>query len=162
MDRFIQSDLLDFSFPFKSDDFVLGHIIDPQARPHSSTIQELFKVLAPSISFFVSFLTANLFYVLSLMLLALMVRKGVNLANRLKAGSKFITKLKAYKVMLISYALMTFFVIQLLSNNLSTEKVIVDVSDLMHNEETIKSTKRKACFMGLNNFELSLAIYLRF
>ena len=150
MDRFISSDLVDFSFPFKSDDFVLGHIIEPGAKPPSSTFRELFKVLAPSISFFVSFLGANAFYLLSLGFLTLVAKKGFNLENQFKIGSKLIAKFKAFKVLLFSYALMTFFVVQLLSNNLSTEQVIVDVSDLMHSEETIRSTKRKACFIGLS------------
>ena len=150
MDRFISNDLVDFSFPAKSDDYTCGHIIEPREKSDSLSFQELFNVLAPSVSFLISFLVANLFYFLSMALIALVTKKCFHFGNRVKAGPKLLAKFKAYKVLLISYVLMAFFVMQLVSNNLSTEKVIVDVSDLMHSEEAIRSTKRKACFLGLN------------
>ena len=153
MDRFAPNHLLDFSFPFKSDDYVSGHLIDPQPKSHSSAFQELFKILAPSVSFFASFVIANLFHFLSLMLIALAVKKCFNLRNRFQVGRQLFAKFSAFKVLLISYSLMAFLVMQLISNNLSTEKVIVDVSDLMHSEEMIKNTKRRACFLGADTLE---------
>ena len=158
MDRFISNDLVDFSFPAKSDDYTCGHIIEPKAKSNSSNFQELFNVLAPSVPFLISFLVANLFYFLSMALIALLAKKCFHFGNRVKAGPKLLAKLKAYKVLLISYVLMAFFVMQLISMNLNTERVIVDVSDLMHSEETIKSTKRKACFLGLSCEQLTMSI----
>lgn len=154
MDRFISNDLVDFSFPFKSDDYVVGHMIEPRTKADSSSIQKLFNVLAPSVSFFVSFLVANLVYFFWLFLMAVVAKKCFDLRKRrTKVGAKkLIAKFKAYRVLFVSYVLMNFLVMQLISNNLSTEKVIVDVSGLLHSEEAIKATKRTACFLGLKHF----------
>ena len=148
MDLYISQTLVDFSSVIKSDDYVTGHVIEPHTKPASSSFKELFNVLAPSVGFFLSFLAANLFYFLSVFLLALAARKAFDLGGRLSFAPKFIAKFKAYKVLLISYALMDLLVMQLISSNLSTEKVIVDVTDLLFSPEAIKSTRRKACFLG--------------
>ena len=156
MDRFISHDLVDFSFPFKSDDYVSGHIIEPREKSGSSSLQELFNLLVPSVSFFISFFLANLFYFFSVFAIALAAKKCFILGNRVTVGPKILAKFKAYKFLLISYVLLAFFETQLISNNLSTEKVIVDVSDLMHSEEAIRTTKRKPCFLGSNDSNLLL------
>ena len=151
MDRFISNNLVDFSFPFKSDDFVSGHIIEPRERSDSSSLWKLFDVLAPSISFFVGFLFANLFYFASVFLLVLAVRKCLNLGNRTRVERKLLEKFTlTHSVLLILFILITFFETQFISNNISTQKVIVDVSQLLHSEDAIRTTKRKPCFIGSN------------
>lgn len=148
MDRFISNDLVDFSVPVKSDDYICGHVIEPREKLTSSSFEELFKKLAPSVVFLAAF--CWLFYLLSITFLALMAKKCFHFRDRV--GTKLLAKFKkqcSYKALLLSSVLMTFFVMQLISANLSTETIIVDVSDLMHSVEEIKSTKRKACFLGL-------------
>ena len=142
---------------------------EPRAKADISSFQELFNVLAPSLGFLISFLAAQLLYFLSVSLIALVARKYFLFENRGKVKTKplansWFRSSKAYKLLHLSYVLMTFLVMTLISSNLSTDQVIVDVSDLMYSEETIRNTKRTACYLGENSrlFHLSRPMMLTF
>lgn len=145
----LQSDQVNYSPVVHSDRYAAGHFIDSkQTKSIGSNFENLFNILISSSSLLNVLIFSNLFYLISLFLICLLFKKYE--LNHCKKN--------VFKILSLFYVFFNFFILLLISNCIKTEKVIVDVSGLIHSEETLMNTKRKACFLGMNkiNFRFKL------
>lgn len=149
MDFFMNQELVDFSSVTNSDYYAVAHTINYRSNEsnNNTNLYELLNILTPSTNFLNFFLFTNLFYFLSIYLISSFIKnKSSNQINRKPITIQFLS---------VSYIVFIFLVRQLISNNIKTEKVIVDVSDLIYSKETLLNTKRKVCFIGKDNFKFN-------
>ena len=171
MDYFIELGMVGLSSVVASSSYETFHSIIPKERQSNGwSLQELFNHLVPSTPLLVSSLVASLFYLLAAFLLAQTVRKcfnssthlqrptsrtasmtnrfGLLVSKQFRSNLRLLRRSRVFRVLLITYVLSTFLVQIMLSMNISTEKIVVDTTDFIHSEESLRNTKRTPCFTG--------------
>ena len=172
MDYFMDFDLVDLSSVVMSSNFETCHAFAPKERQSNSTsLQKLFGLLVPSTPLLITFLLASFFYLLAAFLFALTIERCFRpqlrssrtiterpnfvgkfcsfIANQFRGNLMHLDKSGVRRILLITYVLFMSLVQIVLSMNIKTEKIIVDTADLIHSEETLRNTKRTACFHGM-------------
>lgn len=168
MDFFIEIGVVDLSSVTMASNYEICHAFAPKERLSNSTsLHELFDLLVPSTPLLVTFLVASFFYLLSAILFAQTIKRCFDHPRRSSRtatkkrnfiqnfGSWFQSNLELLghsgvrRILLITYILFMSLVQIVISMNIKTEKIIVDTSDLIHSEETLRNTKRTPCFPGM-------------
>lgn len=179
MDFFMESGRVDLTSVILASSSEIFQTIEPKERQASSSLQELFSLLVPSMPLLVSFLITSIFLLVAVFLLALTIRKrfnsqvqpirttiyrrkpkttfGFSVVKQLRSymrsymrSYKLLRRSRVFRVLLITYVLFAFLVQIMLSMNIKTEKIIVDTTDLIHSEESLRNTKRRPCFPGMS------------
>lgn len=169
MDYFIEPGLVDHSSVLSASNYEIFQTIDPKERQSKSSLQELFSLLVPSMPLLISFLVTSVFFVVAVFLIALIIKKRSSnsqvqpgrsrrkrcksfiafIMGQFRSCRKLLRRSRVFRVLLISYVLYIFFVQIVLAMNIKTEKIIVDLSDLIHSEQSLRTTKRTCCFPGM-------------
>ena len=98
----------------------------------------LVNLVVPPLQFLMAALAGLLLYLLALYLFSLCLRRWL---NKLKGPSL------QSKILGFFFLLFCFFIKELYNDNLNTENISVDVSDLLYSEEQLLNTHRQPCFM---------------
>lgn len=172
MDYFIETGVVDQSSVTMASNYEICHAFAPKERLSNSTsLQELFDLLVPSMPLLVTFLVASFFYLLSAFLFAQTIKRCFDHPSRSSRSTtkkrNFMQKCFSFvakwfqsnlmllghsgvrRILFITYVLFMSLVQIVISMNIKTEKIIVDTSDLIHSEETLRNTKRTPCFPGM-------------
>ena len=102
------------------------------------TLESLIDLLIPSFEFLVASLIGVLVYLIIYFLFSICSKR---LSWKSKESNLQI------KILAFFFSLYCFFIMELYNDNLNTESVTVDVSDLLHSEEQYLNTDREPCFL---------------
>ena len=154
--RFINQDLVDLSNVVFSQDIVMGHYIDEKSnRTSAIDLQILQNIFVPSLEFFFEYLALILFSFIFIVVLKFGFKKKLKIFNFFYGvlsdhpSDASLKKCTSVGQLLLFNLLFLFFVKQILTNNVNTQKIVVDIENLLYSKEKIYKTK-KGRFDGSN------------
>ena len=146
--RFINPDLVDLSNVVMSQDIVLGHFIDEKSNQTSAINLIILKnIFMPSLEFLAEYLALILFSLIFVLILKFGFKKNIQLFNFFygalsEHGDVLLRKCTSVSQLFLFNLLFLFFVKQILFNNVNTQKIVVDIENLLYSKEKIYKTKK--------------------
>lgn len=147
--RFINQDLVDLSNVVFSQDIVLGHFIDEKSNRTSAIDLKILKnIFMPSLEFLVEYLALILFSFIFVVILRFGLKKTVKIFNFFYGvlsehpSDASLRRCSSAGQLFLCNLLFLFFVKQILTNNVNTQKIVVDIENLLDSKEKIYKTKK--------------------
>lgn len=131
-----------------SQDIVLGHFIDEKSNRTSAIDLVILKnIFMPSLEFLGEYLALILFSIIFVVILKFGFKKNIKLFNFFygalsEHGDVSLRSCTSVGQLFLFNLLFLFFVKQILINNVNTQKIVVDIENLLYSKEKIYKTKK--------------------
>lgn len=151
-DYYINESLFGFTHPVYNEPYHTIQFIDKKSHLKDKNLFDAISIFMPSVYFFLEYISLFIFsltiafYLLQLSLRNRQSKSFLTYSTVIFFKKNLFKRVNFLSIFMIFFVLYKFILHQLLQNSIKTNKVIVDVSNLVINKEKLLTTKKTVCF----------------